>query len=231
MTVRETGRVMDVLESAYPRYYAGIDKQRQERAVIMWASAFSRDDVRLVVAAVQSFIEMDEKGFPPVPGQIKAKIRLITQRGELPESEAWSMIRKAVCNSGYESREEFDRLPPPLQKLVGSASQLREWALMDSGTLNSVVSSNILKAYRTQTAREREFNALPPDVRALIPQSARTEAFPEKKPEIMPLRLETSKHPERIAKHPERIPELKRAIREGRTPVPGTGKGDNHDGE
>ena len=227
MTVQETGRVMDVLESAYPRYYAGIDKQRQERAVIMWASAFSRDDVRLVVAAVRSFIEMDEKGFPPVPGQIKAKMRLIAGHGELSDTGAWNMVRNAIRNSGHESREEFEKLPPPLQKLVGNASQLREWALMDSETLNSVVSSNFLKAYRAWSEREREYNALPPDVREVVTQSAAARARPElpgEKPEIRLPKVEA-------VKPPECIRELAQALRQGRTPVADIGKGGNRNGE
>ena len=227
MTRQETGQIMNLLSFAYPRYYAGLDKIREKNAVNMWAVTFAEDDPRLVVAAVKSFIAMDDKGFPPVPGQIKAKLRLIMARGELSETEAWSMIRKAVRNSGYESQEEFDRLPPPLQKLVGSASQLREWALMDSGTLNSVVSSNVLKAYRTQTAREREFNALPPDVQALVPQSPDSKAVPGRTPETMPLRIESAKHPERIVKRPERVREMAETMREGRMPALGDGKGGN----
>ena len=218
MTIQETGRVMDALEAAYPRYYAGIDERRQERAVIMWASAFSRDDVRLVVAAVRSFIEMDEKGFPPVPGQIKAKLRLIADYGELSETDAWAMIRKAVRNSGYESQEEFERLPPPLQKLAGSPNQLREWALMDSDTFNSVVSSNVLRAYRTQTAREREYNALPPDVQELVAQIAAAKAMPSP--------------PQTAAtKIPERIREAAQALREGRRPDAENAKGGDSHGE
>ena len=74
----------------YPRYYAGIDRRRRTRAVVLWASAFEEDDPRLVAGAVRSFIETDGKGFPPVPGQIKAKMRLITAHGELSENDAWN---------------------------------------------------------------------------------------------------------------------------------------------
>ena len=228
MTVKQTGEIMDALETAYPRYYAGIDRQRRTRAVVMWASAFEEDDPRLVAAAVRSFIEMDEKGFPPVPGQIKAKMRLITARGELSENDAWNMVRKAVRNSVYESRAEFERLPPRLRKLVGSPNQLREWSLMDSETLNSVVASNFLKAYRTQTAREREYNALSPDVRAIVAELAAAKAMPEipeRKPEASPL-------PDGgITKRPERIRDMAQALREGRTPDESGGKGGAHDGE
>ena len=230
MTVRETGRVMGALETAYPRYYAGIDNQRRAQAVAMWASAFEPDDVRLVAAAVRSFIATDDKGFPPVPGQIKAKMRLIAGHGETSEAEAWDMVRKAVRNSVYDSAAEFEKLPPSVRKLVGRANQLREWALMDSDTFNSVVSSNFLKAYRVQTAREQEYSALPPDVRALVTEIAAANAMPElpeRKPEALPPQTDA----EWASKMPERVREALQTLREKRIPCADGGKGDGSDDE
>ena len=227
MTDIDVAGVMDLLDKFYPAFYAKRTDAERVEIADLWAVVFERDDPRLVVAAVRSFIEMDEKGFPPVPGQIKAKLRIIMAHGELSDAEAWRMVRKAVRNSGYESQEEFERLPPPIQKLVGSPNQLREWALMDSDTLNSVVASNFLKAYRTQTAREREYNALPPDVRELAARIAAPEAhweLPEKKPKTPP-KIEP------IAKRPERIRNIAKALREGRAPDAGAGKGGAQNGE
>ena len=229
MNRQETGQIMNLLSFAYPRYYAGLDKTREKNAVNMWTTIFAEDDPRLVVAAVRSFIEMDEKGFPPVPGQIKAKIRLLTERGETSESEAWNMVRKAVRNSGYESREEFGKLPPLIRKLVGSPNQLREWALMDSETFNSVVSSNFLKAYRIQSAREREYNALPPDVRTLVAEIANAKAMPElpeKKPEAAP-----QTDAERASKMPECVRKALQTLREKRIPHVNDGEGDGSNAE
>ena len=225
MTRQETGQIMNLLSTAYPRYYAGLDKIREKNAVNMWAVTFAEDDPRLVVEAVKSFIATDDKGFPPVPGQIKAKIRLIVSYDERSETEAWNMVRKAVRNSVYDSRAEFEKLPPPIQKLVGRANQLREWALMDSDTFNSVVSSNFLKAYRTQTAREREYNALPPDVQALVTEIASAKAMPElpeTKPEALPPPIDATRMPQCVRAALE-------TLREGRTPDVNAGKGDGHD--
>ena len=228
MTDIDVAGVMDLLDEFYPAFYAKRTDEERLEIADLWAVVFAADDPRLVVAAVRSFIEMDEKGFPPVPGQIKAKMRLITAHGELSETDAWNMARKAVRNSGYESQEEFDRLPLSVQKLVGSPNQLREWALMESDTLNSVVASNFLKAYRTQSAREREYNALPPDVRAIVAELAAAKAMPElpeRKPEASPL-------PDGgMTKRPEYIRDMAQALREGRTPDESGWKEDTHDGE
>ena len=222
MTDIDVAGVMDLLDEFYPAFYAKRTDEERVEIADLWAAVFAADDPRLVVAAVRSFIEMDEKGFPPVPGQIKAKMRLIASCGELSETDAWSMVRKAVRNSGYESREEFEKLPPPVRKLVGSPNQLREWALMDSDTLNSVVASNFLKAYRIQSAREREYDALPPDARALVAELAAAKAIPE-----LPSK-ERSAPPPKVGtpKLGSRIKGFLNAFREGRT-TDTDGKGDN----
>lgn len=182
MDLCETGAVMDILETAYPRYYAGVDRERRKRAAEMWASAFERDDPRLVAAAVKSFIDGDEKGFPPVPGQIRAKMRLIVGRGEMTEGEAWSLVFRAIGNSGYFAAEEFAKLPAQIQNALGGVERgtalLREWALVDTKTLQSVVASNFQRSYREAAAREREFAKLPPDIQALALQIAGAMAMP-----------------------------------------------------
>lgn len=179
MTLQETREVMKALSTAYPRFYAGLDEERQKNAAMMWMAAFKSDDVRLVVAAVWSFIGTDEKGFPPVPGQILAKMRLITSHGELSAEDAWNMVRVALRDSLYGAQEQFDKLPESVKGIVGNAEQLVKWAEMDSETVHSVVSSNFLKAYRTESARRKEYAALPPDVRELVDKLSVAKTMPE----------------------------------------------------
>ena len=173
MTRRETGIIMDILATAYPRFYAGQDAPDPAKAVALWAEMFAEDDVALVAAAVKALIAADDKGFPPHIGSVKAKLRQITgARRELSESEAWNLIAAAVRNSGYEAAQEFAKLPPVLQRIVGSPATLREWAGMDSETLHSVVASNVQRSYKAISARERELEMLPGDVRQIVQQLA-----------------------------------------------------------
>ena len=101
----------------------------------------------------------------------------------MTDEKAWRLIYAAICNSAHNSGGEFAKLPPELQRIVGSPNQLRDWALMDSDTVNSVVASNVQRAYRTRTASEREMRLLPESVKLAIGGMAERWALPEAKEE------------------------------------------------
>lgn len=169
---------MTVLRGAYPQFYRGISKKEADATVSLWEDMFRDDDLQIVLLAVKSLIDADEKGFPPTIGQVKAKMRLITGSSELTEAEAWARVAAAVRNGIYDSQEEFDKLSPTIQRIVGSPSQLREWAMMDSETLHSVVASNFQRSYKAITAKDREVAKLPADVRQMVDQIAKPMEAP-----------------------------------------------------
>lgn len=86
----------------------------------------------------------------------------------MSELEAWSLVRKAVRNSGYHSVEEFEKLPEACQRAVGSAANLKEWALMDSERVETVEQSHFIRNYRTTVQRISEEKKLPESIRLLI---------------------------------------------------------------
>ena len=178
MTREETIKVLAVLKAAYPAFYRGMKADELNGIVNLWASQFEGDDYKTVGAAVQAHIATDTKGYPPHIGAIKEAIRKITQPDEMSEMEAWSYVASALRNSGYNSVAEFDKLPPVVRRIVGSPSQLREWAMMDSDTVQSVVQSNFMRSYRVRAQSEREYLALPEIVRELMGQLAGSMAMP-----------------------------------------------------
>lgn len=178
MTREETIKVLAVLKAAYPAFYRGMKADELNGIVNLWASQFEGDDYKTVGAAVQAHIATDTKGYPPHIGAIKEAIRKITQPDEMSEMEAWGYVASALRNSGYNSVTEFDKLPPVVRRIVGSPSQLREWAMMDSDTVQSVVQSNFMRSYRVRAQSEREYLALPESVRELMGQLAGSMAMP-----------------------------------------------------
>ncbi|MDO5765623.1 MAG: replicative helicase loader/inhibitor [Elusimicrobiales bacterium] len=161
-------KIMAVLRGAYPQFYRGISRQEAEDTVNLWTDEFSADDPRLVGAAVKLFISGDEHGFPPVIGQIRAKMRLLTSSDEMTAMDAWGIVSKALRNGLYGSAEEFEKFPPIIKRIVGSSSMLREWAMMDTDTVHSVVASNFQRSYKAISSREKELAKLPPDVKDLV---------------------------------------------------------------
>lgn len=167
MTKQDTMRVMAILRAAYPSFYGNASSRDISDALDLWASLFVEDDPQLVTEAVKAFIAADERGYPPVPGQIKAKMRLLCAKPEAGEAEAWNTVMRAVRNGIYGAREEFARLSPAVQRIVGSPAQIREWAQIDPVELGGVVASNFQRAYRAAMQQKREIAALPSDARAL----------------------------------------------------------------
>lgn len=168
MNEQDTAMVMALLKVAYPGYYRGVGAQEARAAVKMWAQMFAEDEASVVAAAVKAYIAADTKGFPPSIGQVREKIRLLTQPQELPESEAWALVQRAVSRAGYYAQEEFDKLPSAVQSAVGSASVLKEWAMADIDDLSTVIQSNFMRAYRAKAKADAEYRALPSDVRRML---------------------------------------------------------------
>ena len=192
MTLEETGIIMDILKTAYPRFYSGPNAPDKVKTLSLWAKTFAHNNVTLVAAAVKALIESDSKGFPPHIGAVKEKLRLISGEDEMTEAEAWGMVAQALRNSIYGAREEFEKFPPIVKRIVGSPSQLREWGMMASETVHSVVASNFQRSYKAIVQREKELAKLPPDVKALVgklTEGKKLDALPEKKREL-PLKPE-----------------------------------------
>lgn len=164
MTEIETSKIFAVLEAVYPDFGSKLSDEEYEGLLALWGELFD-EPYEMVSNAVKAFIATDEKGFSPKPGQIKALIRKMNSREEMTEVEAVNMILKAARNSTYNSVEEFNKLPPRLQMLVGSPMQLREWAVSDSQTINSVIASNLQRSYRVIAERQAELNALPESIK------------------------------------------------------------------
>ena len=170
MTRQETGIIMDILQAAYPQYYRGTSAEASKQVLNLWATMFTDEPLELVAGAVKRLIASDTKGFPPVIGQVKENIYKLIHPEEMSEEEAWALIRKAIRHTG--ASEEYAKLPPILQRLLGSPQPLRDWAVMDEETVNSVVSSNFKRSYRERRAEIKEYEKLPSDVKRLTDQLA-----------------------------------------------------------
>lgn len=166
MTKAETAKLIAVIAEVYPRF---MDGRNLESTVALWQKIFANDSYREIEAAFFAFVSTDEKGFPPAPGMLRSLlVKLQRPEGEMSETEAWTLVQKATRNAIYNSDKEFAALPEDVQRCVGSAATLREWAIMDSDTLNTVVASNFMRGYKARAGHVREMQKLPPAVREVF---------------------------------------------------------------
>ena len=172
MTRDETIAVMGILKTAYPNFYRDMTKDSALQAIALWSEMFRDDPAEIVIAAVKVLIASRTEGWPPNIGEVKAKMQTITSPGELSEGQAWALVEKACRNGIYGYREEFGKLPPVVQKAVGTPNQLREWAILDGGELKTVVASNFMRSYKTIQKREKELALIPVDVQNLLAKTA-----------------------------------------------------------
>lgn len=179
MTISQTAQMMAILRAAYPRFYIGMTDEDAEAALNLWHGFFADDDASLVSDAVKAFIANDTKGFPPSIGQIREKLDTINQAVngfELTPQNAWGLVKKALKDSGYHSAERFAELPEVVREVVGSPSQLHDWAISDDGVSESVIASNFQRSYAARAEQHRTIRRMPGDVRARIERNRQTIA-------------------------------------------------------
>lgn len=168
MTRKETAAALAILKAAYPHSFKGMTKPDAEATLNLWSRQFADDDPTLVSAAIDRLIATRTAGYSPTVGEVKEQLAKLSSADAPDEAEAWAYVSMACRNGLYGAEEEFSKLPPAVQNAVGSPEQLRQWAMMDSGTVESVVASNFRKSYAARQTREKELAKLPQSVRNLI---------------------------------------------------------------
>ena len=169
MTREEVGKLVLFINMTYPNMK--YDKEALKDMVDTWEFMLGEYDYEGISVALKSFVASDTSGFPPAIGQVLGIYRKLTAKAtgteELGSAEAWAMVRKAISNGTYGSEKEFARLPEMVQKAVGSASQIRLWA-MDDEFNEGVIHSQFVKSYNAEVERKKEFDALPQSVKDLL---------------------------------------------------------------
>ena len=168
MTREEVRNLLKVLKVNYPATYKGWDAEQSNLYLDLWTEALKDEQARVVISVVKSIIYGEKREFAPNIGYVKNKIYDLTKPKILDEDEAWNLVVEATRHAGWHSQREFDKLPPEVQAGVGSPSTLRDWALMPTEQVNTVIASNFKRGYRARAESKREFDMLPSDTKAMI---------------------------------------------------------------
>lgn len=160
MTFKEFGKLADAIKTYFPRD----NILPTDTAMELWYDMLKDMDYQLAYIGLRNHVATSK--FAPTIADIRNGT-VISQPQELNEMEAWSLVSKAIRDSGYNSTEEFAKLPSLVQKAVGLPSQLRTWAL-DENYNEEVAMSSFQRAYKAEIKRHEELLKMPKNVRNLI---------------------------------------------------------------
>lgn len=164
MTRDETVKIIRIMCDCYPNY----KPSNLSETVDVWNMMLEEYSYSQISTALKTYVHSDTSGFAPSIGQLINKLHEVQAPQELNEMEAWSLVSKALRNGYYGAVEEFDRLPPLVQKAVGSPDNLRNWSQTDIKAIETVIQSNFMRSYEAIVKREYEIKKMPADVQALI---------------------------------------------------------------
>ena len=161
MDKQEAYQILTLLQANYPDSFRGMSKEAANVKVNLWADMFSEEPFEAVAAAAKAYI-----------GKLKDMLHRMQSPQQMTQMEAWGLVAGALRNSVYGADDEFRKLPPAVQRTVGSPAQLKEWALMDAETVQSVVASNFQRSFQVCQKREDDYQKLPGAVKSFIAELA-----------------------------------------------------------
>lgn len=127
MTREEVKELLMNMKTYYPNFK--IDDPT--RFVNAWYMMLQDEDCFQVAMALKEYIKTDKSGFAPSIGSLLGKVQT-NESNFVDESVAWAKVYKAICDSGYNAEDRFAELDEDIKRAVGSASQLRQWAISES---------------------------------------------------------------------------------------------------
>lgn len=164
MTREETVKIIRIICGSFPNF----KPSDLSETVDIWNMMLEEYTYNQIAGALKSYILADSTGFAPSIGQLIAKVKTIEEPAQLNESEAWGLVSKAIRNGYYGAVEEFSKLPPLVQKAVGIPDNIRNWSQTNLESVETVIQSNFLRAYRVEAQRAAEISKMPSDIKTMI---------------------------------------------------------------
>lgn len=166
MKKSETIQIITLLAGNYDSI-ANKDEQQKQFMVNTWQECLGDLDYRLVLNAVKKTII--NSPYPPTIHEVrKNAIEMINPTTNKTAIEAWNEAVGMMSNGIYMTEEQFNQASPEVKKFFGNVKQVRELAMLDSDTVNTVTKGQFLKQYDVLVQREKEEKMLPEAMKDLI---------------------------------------------------------------
>lgn len=164
MTSTEVKKLLLAIDATYPNF----NVKDPETTARVWSDLLADQDATAIFGAFKTYARTDKSGFAPSPGKLIQAAYELTHKDEtdVNESEAWAMVVRAVHRGIDNSEADFNAFPPAVKRAVGTAAQIRRWALSEDFN-EGVESSNFKRAYRAAVEQEKNNALVSADVKAL----------------------------------------------------------------
>ncbi len=169
MTRDDVKKIIMMFASVYPHNFTNKSQEALSEMIDVWHTLLDDLDANQVAIATKEFLRTrNEERFMPTPAIIRNEVYEMFKTEEgLTEQEAWNILSKAISNSGYNSQQEYDKLPEVIKSLT-TPSQLRDYAMMDTDELNTVVASNFMRSYKVRKEHHKQYEKISTNTKNLI---------------------------------------------------------------
>ncbi len=164
MTREEVKKLIMIIQATYPNWNI---KNKQE-TLDAWAFFLADYEYNSIMMALKVYISSADSGFAPSVSQLISMSRKPNELTQTDEGTIWREIRPCIRRGIYHAEEDFEKLSPMAKKVVGQPSQLREWAMLESEVIDSVIQSNMKNRIKDIQKRDLEISAMPIEIQAMV---------------------------------------------------------------
>lgn len=177
MSRTEMVQIITLLAGNYETI-ANKSQQQKELMLNTWYECLGDLDYKLVLQAVKKTII--ESPYPPTIHEVrKNAIEFVNPATQKAGIEAWNEAIKMISNGLYMTEEQFNNYSSEVKRFFGSVNQVRQLAMVDMGTINTVTKGQFLKQYDILVQRDKEEKLLPAPMKEMIEGLANKFALPE----------------------------------------------------
>ncbi len=160
----ECKKLLMVINSTYPSFK--VDNPTE--TLNMWSEFLADYEYEYIMQGLKIYVATSGSDYAPSISRLIGMARKPQELAQADEVSLWREVRPLISRGIYHAEEDFETLSPMAKRLVGDAGQLREWAMLESEVIDSVIQSNFKNRVATMQKRDTEFNAMPIEVQAMV---------------------------------------------------------------
>ena len=165
MTNEEFKILLKTMKALYPKE----DFLKDEYAANLWYEALCDLSYNDLAKAVMLHVQSSDF-LPTIHSLREQVVKLAPKEAEsyMTEGEFFALVDRAVRNSLYHAEDEFNRLPPLVQRTIGSHEALAALGMVDEETFQTVTRGQLLASYRAVVKSYKEELKYSPQLQADI---------------------------------------------------------------